>query len=677
MAENPIRKEDIIDGDAIQKEIVETTDALAKLIDEMQHLTIVAAASKKAQLEGMDPATKEGRKAIRENSKDINDLIKTHTELIRSQDRLKRAREQAAKSAVAEKGSYNDLAAELRRLKQDFKNTADEGIQRGMLPKIGELDKKLKSLDATLGVHNRNVGNYGKAILDAGKQMLTMGGIAGVLMAAVTKLKEAFMETTHGLNLMNIAGEVSKQLFYDLSNLTFNPTRMLQAEAMAKRANEIREDDILDLMRIARMEKEMQLLRFKSVDATKGQAAMLENLNKFQEKENELIEFKLKDRQEELDLELDWLEIRPRSEKHLKRTAQLYAEIQAIQGERSLRVESRRIAVETANQKKQEDWQNKLKAWHEEIEQGNIDRLEQAKKIETDRVNAVTAIREREFAKLTEENANKVLSIQLSSDQTVNAKLKEIELIKAAESDLAEFQEELAQEVKDDKVATFLEEANKYIEIASIINTGLSDALEQRKQKELSAVGDNAEAREKIEKEYANKQKAFAISEAIINGASAIVRQFADLPFVAALITSALTAATTATQIGIISSQKFAEGGYTGDGTSRDSTGERVAGVVHEKEYVIPKEPTRKYRALLEAIHADNPMAIAEELKNRQFHMVWGGVQPKISEAHRQDPYTQLMYNLMKNSVTTYQDSNGDTVLRYADGTTRIVRGKA
>ena len=41
--------------------------------------------------------------------------------------------------------------------------------------------------------------------------------------------------------------------------------------------------------------------------------------------------------------------------------------------------------------------------------------------------------------------------------------------------------------------------------------------------------------------------------------------------------------------------QKFAKGGYTGDGLGNpiDETGYRVAGVVHEGEYVIPKATRR------------------------------------------------------------------------------------
>ena len=48
--------------------------------------------------------------------------------------------------------------------------------------------------------------------------------------------------------------------------------------------------------------------------------------------------------------------------------------------------------------------------------------------------------------------------------------------------------------------------------------------------------------------------------------------------------------AKSAVQAGIVASQSFAEGGYTGGGVgSPDATGFRQAGVVHEGEYVVPK----------------------------------------------------------------------------------------
>lgn len=50
----------------------------------------------------------------------------------------------------------------------------------------------------------------------------------------------------------------------------------------------------------------------------------------------------------------------------------------------------------------------------------------------------------------------------------------------------------------------------------------------------------------------------------------------------------------------------FAKGGWTGEGSERDSTGERVAGVVHEREFVIKKGPAHRFKDVLEAINRDD-----------------------------------------------------------------------
>jgi len=89
----------------------------------------------------------------------------------------------------------------------------------------------------------------------------------------------------------------------------------------------------------------------------------------------------------------------------------------------------------------------------------------------------------------------------------------------------------------------------------------LSGMFEASKNKELAAAGDNAKKREEIEKKYAQKQKKIAIAQAIINGALAIVKGFAQLGPIGGAITAVLTAATTAAQIAVISSQSFAKGG--------------------------------------------------------------------------------------------------------------------
>lgn len=103
----------------------------------------------------------------------------------------------------------------------------------------------------------------------------------------------------------------------------------------------------------------------------------------------------------------------------------------------------------------------------------------------------------------------------------------------------------------------------------------------------------------KIKKQEFEENKKIAIKEALINGAIAAIQALSNtiLPFPASLLALIPVAAQTALQIGIISSQSFAYGGYTGKSSlAPDRTGERPVGVVHEDEYVTPKKVLRTSR---------------------------------------------------------------------------------
>lgn len=119
-------------------------------------------------------------------------------------------------------------------------------------------------------------------------------------------------------------------------------------------------------------------------------------------------------------------------------------------------------------------------------------------------------------------------------------------------------------------------------------------AIELEKQREKNLAEEKIRLMKKIEAEerkVARRRKALAISQSIIDGARAILSIWAAHaanPLLAGILTG-ISAATTATQIATISMQKFATGGYTGEGTTKDETGHKVAGVVHAGEWVAPK----------------------------------------------------------------------------------------
>jgi hypothetical protein len=183
--------------------------------------------------------------------------------------------------------------------------------------------------------------------------------------------------------------------------------------------------------------------------------------------------------------------------------------------------------------------------------------------------------------------------------------------------------------------------------------------LESAKQKELDAAGDNAEKREKIEKEYAIKQKIRAVAEATWNTALAVLNALKTQPFPLGVILAQTAAALGAIQIATIIATKFAEGGEVG-GKPHSQGGTLIE--AEKDEFVIKKKSASKYKGLLKAINDDDPMRIAEELRNKKFHTVWGGVQQTLSNVSKQDPYTRMMYEMMRDKPYVYQDSDGNSV---------------
>lgn len=259
-----------------------------------------------------------------------------------------------------------------------------------------------------------------------------------------------------------------------------------------------------------------------------------------------------------------------------------------------------------------------------------------------------------------------IAQAQATSDQLVAIEQQRVEKTEEAIAAEAEFRKGINRDIQAD----FAQSMQSTFEVAAQAISTISDIFAAQKERELNAAGDNAKKREEIERKYFKKEQALAISNVLISGATAIAKLWGQLGVGAPLLIPLLTA-TTAAQVAMIASQKFAEGGFTGKGAWRDETGERVAGIVHENEFVIDKKNTRKYRPILEAIHSDNPMALASAM-NGQYYDMWERANYNIEM--RQDPFTQKMYEIMSKQPVTYQDSYGNTVMKYPDGRMKVIK---
>lgn len=190
--------------------------------------------------------------------------------------------------------------------------------------------------------------------------------------------------------------------------------------------------------------------------------------------------------------------------------------------------------------------------------------------------------------------------------------------------------------------------AQDYFNAAGEAVAALQDAdmarLEARMQAELSAAGDNAEAREEIEAKYEQKkldtQKKYAVADMVVNiaktvaaGALAVMQAFAQLGPVAGGVMAALIGVTTAAEVATIVAQKnaimnttasssggsastasriptgFSKGGYTGSATNDY----QEVGVVHANEWVAPAAMVRAnpivFRKLERARKAGTPVS--------------------------------------------------------------------
>ena len=149
-----------------QQKVIDTTnqlkEALKQIKDEM----------------GKTSDAKDYEKLAKEAAKLTNELTN-----VNKQQREYNKELQNSKNAA---GSYNALNAELVKLRQSYKALSEEernGIAgRDALTRIGQLDRQLKGIDASMGNFQRNVGNYPQTILgQIGNLVPAFGRVTNVI----------------------------------------------------------------------------------------------------------------------------------------------------------------------------------------------------------------------------------------------------------------------------------------------------------------------------------------------------------------------------------------------------------------------------------------------------------------------------------------------------------------
>lgn len=160
--------------------------------------------------------TGESENTIKSIKKEISDLKKVlegaeigseafekaSKDLANAQQQLKQVMDSTKKTVQAADGSYDALVATMSKLKKEWRATADEAKRNEIGKQIDGINTKLKDLDATVGNHQRNVGNYKGDIIEAFDEMGSGVKSYGEALAETNKSTELSRGALDGVGKM-------------------------------------------------------------------------------------------------------------------------------------------------------------------------------------------------------------------------------------------------------------------------------------------------------------------------------------------------------------------------------------------------------------------------------------------------------------------------------------------
>jgi hypothetical protein len=234
--------------------------------------------------------------------------------------------------------------------------------------RIAATKQAIIEYDQKLNDGRSNIGRYGAsvkaAIGEAASSMFAFAAPIAVATAALNGLKEAFTSTEAGAKLLGRAKLQLSAFFENLVTLkwryAFGNQLPKDIKAVADLMDKIRIDQRNELVIVAQKELEINELRLESVKAGKGTVEQESLLVQAQEKEKELITYKIGQKQEELDAVNLLLAKQSTNTDLLNEQARLEAEILNIKGERSLKMATKLQAIDEkriadAEKQKQKD----------------------------------------------------------------------------------------------------------------------------------------------------------------------------------------------------------------------------------------------------------------------------------------------------------------------------------
>ena len=198
----------------------------------------------------------------------------------------------------------------------------------------------------------------------------------------------------------------------------------------------------------------------------------------------------------------------------------------------------------------------------------------------------------------TEKKANQPIQIQSTANIALPSLAPDMsnlnQLVKTqaqAVKDLGNIWEQMGEKVKGalNPIGENINRINMAANMAGMALNTLTNIFEANKEREIAAAGNDAKKKEAIERKYRQKQKAMAVGQAIISGAQAVLTALGSFPPPLSFVMAALQAAAAASQIAVISAQKFAAGGIAGIVGGYSFSGDKIPALVNSGEMILNK----------------------------------------------------------------------------------------
>jgi hypothetical protein len=223
MAEKIVKGVDIVEKGALSEHIEQAKQLL--VVYSQLDVEVKSTATSLAKISKGFKATKTGdigtakatsdnmTKAMLEQERIAQAQIRTKKSLLQLEKLQEQQANRTAKAIKDEGNAYKQQSKTLTDLINRYQNLAARGrengkVAKGMLAEINKLDAGLKKIDATVGRHQRNVGNYTSALK----------GIRGVAMGVTNALGKLGIAFGIGMIVNNVIG-VFKDFEQESTNL--------------------------------------------------------------------------------------------------------------------------------------------------------------------------------------------------------------------------------------------------------------------------------------------------------------------------------------------------------------------------------------------------------------------------------------------------------------------------